>query len=235
MPSIPKDDDTCDIEEDSEGTQPAQIDKFEELQKKRRMRRHNNNESYFVNPTKYRNYNISKYKVQGEKFPTEYQFGIKMHYPQNQPGKSCLRDEINEWVEEEAFCRILSTCKARLRSAKANSHRCNANNDYYCVRFGHRMEIQHIIALYVYCNVDTVCYHLRKTYCGEPDKTNEEIERKHYDRFYWFGRFLYEAVEFFGKPDILMNDINHIKIYHGVRKRVLLKNMFGEFHQPTSS
>ena len=108
-------------------------------------------------------------------------------------------------------------------------------NDHYHIRFGHHLGIEHVLALHLYCGYTDLCEKFRKTYRGRYDEKEEDIQRKHYSRFYWLGRFLYEAVEFFGKPNITQqHPSNDKKLYVGISQRVLLKSTFGEFHQPTS-
>ena len=60
------------------------------------------------------------------------------------------------------------------------------------------MGIEHVVALWLYCAYDELCYAFRKTYRGNLHHKEEDIQQLHYQKFYWFGRFLYEAVEFFG-------------------------------------
>ena len=112
--------------------------------------------------------------------------------------------------------------------AQINTNINYTQNDYYYIRFGHHLGIEHVLALYLYCGYTDLCEKFSKTYIGRFDEKEEDIQRKHYLRFYWLGRFLYEAVEFFGKTNITQ------PLYVGIDQRVLLKSIFGEFHKPIS-
>ena len=141
----------------------------------------------------YENYNIIKYLCKSEKFPLEYQGGIKMYYHQDGPGQKSLKHEIKAWVDDEQFQCILEKCKKTMQSQHAYGHTCNSNNDHYGMRFGHCMGIEHVVSLYIYCSMWNLCCEFGKTFRRDPFETEHDVKKKHLRRFYWFGRFLYEG------------------------------------------
>ena len=146
---------------------------------------------------KYKHYNKQKYLYKNEPFPGEYECGLKMTYHEEGPGHKCLKHEIAAWVDEENFKMYLEVCKYIVQTKEAEQHSSNANNDHYQMRFGGAMGIEHALCLYLYCAVDPLCTELRKTYrvSGNDRKYDENyIKWQHYQRFYWFGRFLYEGM-----------------------------------------
>ena len=137
---------------------------------------------------------------------------------------------------------MLMLVKILFNPLTQNKYNCKymnyTQNDHYHIRFGHYLGIEHVLALHLYCGYTDLCEKFRKTYRGRYDEKEEVIQKRHYSRFYWFGKFLYEAVEFFGKPNIIQqkssNGSTSKTLYVGIAQRVLLKSTFAEFHQPTS-
>ena len=64
----------------------------------------------------------------------------------------------------------------------------------------------------------------------EEDKNNKENTYKRHFNFYWFGRFLFEAIEFYGT---VMNKKK--EVYHGLDKQLLFSEFSTHFNSPTST
>jgi len=175
-------------------------------------------------------------------FPGEYLGGLKMSYHRKSPKYKSLRHEIRAWINEEGFHSVLRFCKQQVQTQIASKHTCCSNNDHYAMRFGHQIGIEHALALFIYCVEDNLCGEFRETYRGDcsTSKTNnaDQIRQKHYDSFYWLGKFLYEAAEFFGSAKLKITKDEKGEpegLYVGVDKRVLFSSCIGEFYQPTST
>eukprot|EP01083_Nonionella_stella_P250094 864124_1 len=71
----------------------------------------------------------------------------------------------------------------------------------------------------------------RESYrASEHDDNNQNIRSYHINNFYWMGRFIYTAIQFFGeKPS------NHNSFYHGLKKQFLFTEFSTIFETPTST
>jgi len=165
----------------------------------------------------------------------EYSVGQKMNYCYRSYTRfDNLKDELlakglllDFWDIELKKAR-----KKVLQSKKVYHRACNANNDHYQFRFWDRMRIEHVLALLFYCNHSWLCYEFRKSFRAalHSDEEPQSTIDRHYAEWYWFGRFLYEAVEFYGKR---MEKSK--KYYFGVDSAYVLRSTKCELFQPTST
>lgn len=122
----------------------------------------------------------------------------------------------NIWKNELIFCN-----ERLIEIKKNNSYTFNSNNDHYNIRFGKIVCIEHILSLRFYSKYINLAIMFNKSYID----INE-----HYKKFYWFGRFLFEMIEFVGKSMIKHKE----KIYMILNKNTLFKefNMKQIFEKP---
>eukprot|EP00484_Ammonia_sp_Unknown_P027305 CAMPEP_0197024706 /NCGR_PEP_ID=MMETSP1384-20130603/5212_1 /TAXON_ID=29189 /ORGANISM="Ammonia sp." /LENGTH=472 /DNA_ID=CAMNT_0042453135 /DNA_START=44 /DNA_END=1462 /DNA_ORIENTATION=- len=89
-------------------------------------------------------------------------------------------------IAPDVFAKELAFCKQRLTEIKRrNLYTFNSNNDHYNIRFGKLIGIEHILALRFYTKYTSLA------------KVFNDTDSAHAS-FYWFGRFLFEMVEFAG-------------------------------------
>eukprot|EP01083_Nonionella_stella_P004798 13991_1 len=109
--------------------------------------------------------------------------------------------------------------------------RATETNEIYGIRSGDRIQIEHVLVLYLYTSNSTLCTKFRESYrSGEYDDNNHHIRSYHINNFYWMGRFIYAAIQFFGhKPG------NKDVFYHGLRRQFLFTEFSTIFEPPTST
>eukprot|EP01083_Nonionella_stella_P022031 60907_1 len=109
--------------------------------------------------------------------------------------------------------------------------RAKVTNEIYGIRIGDRIQIEHVLGVYLYTSNTTLCTKFRESYrSSEYDKNNQNIRSYHINNFYWMGRFIYTAIQFFGqKPDI--GD----RFYHGLKQQFLFTEFSVTIEPPTST
>mmetsp|Transcript_28898 Transcript_28898/g.45775 ORF Transcript_28898/g.45775 Transcript_28898/m.45775 type:complete len:410 (-) Transcript_28898:5-1234(-) len=90
--------------------------------------------------------------------------------------------------------------------------------------------ICHVLALILYIDISAFCTKFRETYRRIGDETEEhQVEGRH-KQLYNYGRFLYEAIEFFGK-----RMENKLEVYHGLNRVLYFGEFTAYFNQPIST
>eukprot|EP01083_Nonionella_stella_P004800 13996_1 len=108
--------------------------------------------------------------------------------------------------------------------------RAKETNEVYGVRIGDRMQIEHILVVYLYTSNTTLCSMFRESYrSSEYDNNNHNIRSYHINNFYWMGRFIYTAIQFYGQKPL-----NKQRFYHGLKKHFLFTEFSTIFEPPTS-
>eukprot|EP01083_Nonionella_stella_P040217 109293_1 len=118
----------------------------------------------------------------------------------------CQTDKLDDW----------SACKTDLKHA---------------IKVNEPMHIEHILCLKVYCNYSNHCEQFRRSYRKMGvDDTDDDVIRRHCDNYYWFGRFVTAAVEFWG--DIPQKDD---EFYHGLSTKFVFRDFSTVYEIPTST
>ncbi len=96
---------------------------------------------------------------------------------------------------------------------------------------GAPVSLHHLIAIILYCDQDLLSYKFSTTYRAiHLDENVKEITERHRN-YYWFGRYLRELVEGFGK-EIEETDGSY---YHGISGNVRFTSTIAKFHHPMST
>ncbi len=92
------------------------------------------------------------------------------------------------------------------------------------------MSLHHILVICFYTDFTDLCREYRSSYRRiATDKNNDDIRYRH-SKFYFFSRFLFESVEFFG--DIMeRTDV----VYHGLDQELVFANFLTHFNAPMST
>ncbi len=105
----------------------------------------------------------------------------------------------------------------------------NYSDPMYGIKIGDTLGIENLLVLHLYCGNTGLCTSFRGSYRCIND--NIEIARKyHNNNYYWFGRFIYASVRFFGKEP----KIDKI-VYHGLDGQFLFNGFSAIFETPTST
>ncbi len=93
------------------------------------------------------------------------------------------------------------------------------------------ISLNYIIAVILYCDEDLLSFRFSSTY--RPLDKAESIEHmiERHRNYYWFGRYLRELVEGFGK-EIEVEDGAY---YHGISGNVRFTSTIAKFHHPMST
>ena len=70
-------------------------------------------------------------------------------------------------------------------------------SDEYGIKMHQPLGVQHIMSLILYVQEPKYAKLFRQSYFGDA-RNVDELSREHCGNWYWFGRYLYEAIEFFG-------------------------------------
>eukprot|EP01084_Bolivina_argentea_P223491 378127_1 len=119
------------------------------------------------------------------------------------PKYSHLKDEVTE--KRSGFTVLLmEQFNKELNKAELhqNTHYCKSN-------FVPAFKVQHVLSLMMYCNYHSLQYQLSKTY--------RENKGKDHSEFYFWGKYLKEAVQLFGTK-ICNGNIK--KLYHGIGEQL---------------
>ena len=73
------------------------------------------------------------------------------------------------------------------------------DHDYGILKY-EKIKTSHLLSLSMYCNCTNIQYNFRKTFRMIDDDNNNmlNVVKRHYAYHFW-GRFLFEAVEFYGQ------------------------------------
>eukprot|EP01084_Bolivina_argentea_P147565 258162_1 len=98
------------------------------------------------------------------------------------------------------------------------------NTDYNIMR-GDKMSISHMLSICFYCDFSHMCTDYRSTFRRMDTDNSEEDTTLRHIKYYYFSRFLYEAIEFFGS----IRSKNQEPVYHGLNQQFLFKDVSTNF------
>eukprot|EP01083_Nonionella_stella_P295911 1005486_1 len=168
------------------------------------------------------------------------------HIPQkHQNLKDELLNNVICRISKAAYCQTLSKAmyhKQTDRVRRLTSHTDHHDSkDYRILNVCYELEAgccmleDHLVAIMVQCNFDTLQNEFRKTYRRNRDETDVELKRRH-SNFYWLGRRLRECVECFGmEQQYLTRENKTIDVWHGLKKPFLFPSMFAHIQGPCST
>eukprot|EP01083_Nonionella_stella_P181568 650810_1 len=96
-----------------------------------------------------------------------------------------------------------------------------------------RIHMEHLLAILLYCDNSKLCESFRESFRKmHYDDTKEIVIQRHIDNYYWFGRFLFAAIEFWGAAP---RTTDTKKFYHGTSCKFLFDTFSAVFETPTST
>ena len=169
------------------------------------------------------------------------QYGIIYIYihshPHLLPKYPSLQDELllNRLhpIGQSIFCNFLIKA-IKCHKIAITTYRSELNSKYYKKEYGilrnDPIGLPHILALILYTDDTKLCREFRSTYRRiNNETTTKEVEDRHKE-LYHFGRYLFEAIEFYG---VAMNSTE--TVYHGLNKYLHFSNFTTYFNQPIST
>eukprot|EP01084_Bolivina_argentea_P181176 312941_1 len=131
-----------------------------------------------------------------------YETGIMMPYTSMLPRFQSLADEsiFNDvfQITSTKFNNYLSKAKELHRQICLVNCSTETNQQYGIQRFDH-IGINHVFIIILYCEAKDYSQAFVKSYLLLNNCDKEIVRRTHVNNFYWFGRYLFESIEYFGK------------------------------------
>eukprot|EP01083_Nonionella_stella_P005177 15022_1 len=167
---------------------------------------------------------------------TKYGFGIEYSYIHLKGMFECLRDELMQ----NKLIHVTTSQYQNLLIKAIKKHRIILENDEHnliCKYFkfeyniirNQPIGIRHFLAVIMYTDLSKFCTAFRATYRKIENEGMKEMTKRH-TQLYWYSRFLFESVEFFGQEmDKTM------RVYHGLSKAMKFERFTTYFNQPISS
>eukprot|EP01084_Bolivina_argentea_P177483 306906_1 len=168
---------------------------------------------------------------------TKYGFGVDHSHIHLKPEFECLRSELIN----NKLCAVSVINCDHLLTKSIKKHKialidfktqliCKYFKSEYNIIRNEPIGIRHILALIIYTDLSTFCTKFRETYRKmKENETEDEITKRHV-QLYWYSRFLFESIEFFGKE---MNE--NLTVYHGLNCVLNFYKFTAFFHQPIST
>eukprot|EP01083_Nonionella_stella_P012180 34559_1 len=173
---------------------------------------------------------------------SEYGFGVVHEYHQLKPKFSSLHDEIVDNhqcpLEETAFHSLLVKAIQKHKQEQSSDNWdgniliCKSFNPKYQIIRNEWIGIRHILSIVIYTDATTFCTAYRATYRKLKNETTEDEVRNRHREFYYFARFLFEAIQFFGHVVLKIADIynaNHAT--HKLVSRSKELRLFNKFQR----
>eukprot|EP01083_Nonionella_stella_P295912 1005487_1 len=168
------------------------------------------------------------------------------HIPQkHQNLKDELLNNVICRISKAAYCQTLSKAmyhKQTDRVRRLTSHTDHHDSkDYRILNVCYELEAgccmleDHLVAIMVQCNFDTLQNEFRKTYRRNHGEEDVDLKRRH-SNFYWLARRLRECVECFGmERQYLTREKKTIDVWHGLNKAFIFPSMFAHIKGPCST
>lgn len=97
------------------------------------------------------------------------------------------------------------------------------------IRRHQKVDIRHVLSIVIYTAETRYCHALNRSFWAESGSD------AHSQNFYWFGRFLFEAVEYFGDCFNERLDGDTAKILQGASRTFTFDNFAPSVHYPRST
>eukprot|EP01084_Bolivina_argentea_P274846 468596_1 len=171
------------------------------------------------------NYDIS---TLNQKYP-KYENGLMMRYDIMQPmyesfGEECImNDEYN--ISATTFNKYLKKAQSIRKNIVMVASKTCRN---FGIRKFQTIDIRHIVAIIIYTDETGYAHALNRSYWS-----NNHISHTH--NFYWFGRYLFESIEYFGEVFNENVDDKTIKIHQGATKRFSFDSFAPAVNYPRST
>ena len=196
---------------------------------------------------KQESYEISQYPTptpaitsNSDKFNTDansYGFGIDHGHPK----LSNKFDSVYHELTKNSFCAIgddtfsdlmVKATDIHERELRNNEHnlKCKYYDEEYGLVRNDPIGIQHIFSLITYTDLTKFCTAFRRTYrLSSATDTKENVIKNHCE-LYFYARYLYEAIEFYG-TEMGPNE----EVYHGLSVKLHFRDFTAYFNQPIST
>eukprot|EP01083_Nonionella_stella_P179301 636196_1 len=167
------------------------------------------------------------------KYPI-YGTGIAMRYHELEPLYANLKDSLiaSKFLDADLFARALNKAKKKEQDCVFDVYgRACMTDKRYGIEIDERMHIEHVLSFVLYCDYTLLCYKFMRSYiASNVDDSNETITQRHVETFYWLGRFIRSAIEFWGET--IRKDT---RLFMGMSTPLLFDQFAGTIEIPTST
>eukprot|EP01083_Nonionella_stella_P284916 969894_1 len=151
-------------------------------------------------------------------------------------GNSICTINIKEWdaLYEKALIHQQTTLVQNMSCANKRAA------VWYDVQVDSKMCAEHLIAMMVQCNYDTLQFKFKQTYRKEPsDETDSQLRERHRN-YWWLGKLLREMVECFGMDQYIDCEPKYfyrerIRLWVGLSKQFVFPSLFAFIKGPFST
>eukprot|EP01084_Bolivina_argentea_P020913 38846_1 len=164
----------------------------------------------------------------------KYGFGFDFSHPYLSPIYFCLRDEVlcnilcklSEEQFDYLMIKALNLHPIALGEDYKDELICKYYNSEYNIIRSDPIAIRHILSIIIYTDMSAFCTAFRKTYRKiHDDETEEDVKTRHI-QLYFYARYLFEAIEFYGQP----MDIK-TQVYHGLNRVMMFERFTAYLNQ----
>eukprot|EP01083_Nonionella_stella_P152354 488215_1 len=167
-------------------------------------------------------------------FP-QYKSGISMRYTVLRPKYGSLAEELRlnaiQSIRKEDWDKYLQRAMelhSKLEKDPANTALSNNSDEAYGISERQPIGVGHLLVVLIYTHHIFYARDFSRAYWYWQN------ENLFCDNFYWFGRYLYEAVHFFGIP------FHHIRfkikpLHHGLTARMVYDSVAPSIHFPAAT
>eukprot|EP01083_Nonionella_stella_P055892 147383_1 len=171
---------------------------------------------------------------------TYYEYNLGEHIPYHTHANRfvCMKQELigndvhtvteKVWDDTLAKALLFLEMESVRANYEANDH---GQQKEYGVKCGELIGVDNVVAILFYCNFDELQNEFSKTFRKKEEyDTEQDIIDRHCKNFYWFGRALFVAINFYGQR-MQKNQV----VWHGLSSRMLFERFAAHFDSPTST
>ncbi len=189
-----------------------------------------------INTMQALNKNVSDIKKRQSKFPI-FNTGVYIDHTKTSPLYPNLKQEM---TKNKSFAMEIAEFELDLESAKLfmqtdniqNKWRASRTDEKHGIQIDQKIQIENVLCIKLYCNHSKLCTEFRASYYKKANYTDTKdmIVNRHCDNHYWFGRFLTNAIEFYGE-----SPNSNTRFYHGLSGKFIFNHFSAIFETPTST
>ena len=166
---------------------------------------------------------------------TDYHFGVDFCYLYMENIYSSIKAELTQnkqyYIDFDQFeTKLYKAILKHKIAIETYKLKCDRYVKGYNIIRNSYITIRHILAIVAYTDFTNFCTKFRATHRPIKKGESDESVRKRHQKFYLFGRALFEAVKFYGQK---MGKKK--KVYYGLDKEMTFGSYTRNFNQPIST
>lgn len=173
----------------------------------------------------------------GGKKIVAFQTGVYMRYEMQIGKYHSFRDEFcsHSGRSLQDFVHLFQRASLKLKFVTESQNPLVNRTRYdreYNIHLYQNIGIDHICVVLLYTSDGELCAKFRRSFQKLHPKDKEcDVRKRHCSKFYWFGRFLYESITYFGMDSA---EVGSKKFYYGSRNRLIFDKFNSSMDCPLS-